>query len=334
MPEQNEPEPTLAPGFGVDLRGWYTDDEQEARDFANRLWQLTHELSRYLDLSRLSKVIVAFDYQAALASVRGGSKSNSIATANEFGEGAAMTVPQFEDGVFKSTIVACTPLISKIFGEEDSVIRRASLQNYVHELIHADDQAFLDKTFPGGAAAGIVSNDRHGALLAIVQPARAEYEATRRSALYEPTTGFQFLDMLERVFENLFDEVRQERRKYNYRLISLEQFWPWLQERCRFLFQALGYALGHADGVLNSDLPPELKAQYEQRLAQLTATEFGWTLEAARAAILPIHEQDAWTGLEIFDPLIEVAVQLLSRFDVALFEQSSGYWVDVPVLLD
>jgi hypothetical protein len=329
--DQERPEPTLPPNSIVQLRDWHNESEDEAREFGQFLMATTHEWSRYLDLSRLSKVILAYDYHAALALARGDDQVADVATVNEFGQSAAMSIVVREGDELKSVVVVSTPLIKAMFDEEDSTLRRSSLQSYVHELVHVDDHAFLDRTFPGGAAAATPADDLHGALLAIVMPARSEYEATRRTALIEPSTGLQFLDMLSAVLADLWTEVRRERRKYNEREISLEEFWPWLQERCRFVFQSLGYALGHADGVLNEEeASGDLKAVYLRRLEDIASTDFGWLIDATRAAVMPIYRQEAWTGLAIFVDLVEVGRRLLGEFGVQLLPQANGFWVDVP----
>lgn len=96
--------------------------------------------------------------------------------------------------------------------------------------MHDDDQAFLDKTYPGGGACAVEREERHGALLLMVSPAQAEYSAARRTAFIEPATGFEFLDMLEKTMATALADVRVQRRRYRVREIDLETFWPWVQE--------------------------------------------------------------------------------------------------------
>jgi hypothetical protein len=291
---------------------------------------LTRLASQYLDLSPLSKIIVGYDYAEALDSVRTNGEVSNAATANDFGEGAAMALTVREGDQLRKVVVVWTPLIERLFDESDP-LSSASLQSFMHELVHVDDHAHLDKTFPGGALATTPDSDLHGALLEIVMPARAEYDATRRTAAYEVQTGFQFLDMLEAVLAAFKAEVLSERRRYNLRSIDLNEFWSWLQERCRFVFQALGYALGHADGVLNSEAAaPNIKNAYEERLRGLSELEMGWLVPETRAAVVPLFEQEAWTSLAGFAPLIAVAEKLLNESGVSLQPQPGGFWVDVP----
>lgn len=118
-------EPTLPESAAIILRGWHTDDQEEARLFGNRLMALTQEYSRWLDLSLLSKIVLSFDYQAALAEFRDADDAPlAVATSNDFGEGAAVSFLASEDGKLKSILVVWTPLISHMLDEEDTLEKR------------------------------------------------------------------------------------------------------------------------------------------------------------------------------------------------------------------
>jgi len=332
MDEDALPPPTLPAETAIELRGWHTEDTDEARLFANRLMVLTSDYSRWLDLSRLSRIILSYDYRGALAEIEGIGGQANIATSNEFGDGAAMAVLTEVDGELKSVLVVWTPLIVRMFDEEDSLEKRISVQSYVHELVHVDDQAFLEKTYPGGASAMRQRDERHGVLLGIVAPAHAEYLTTSRTAILEPTTGFEFVALLKRAILDVIADVRQQRRLYRIRALKLEDFWPWLEERCRFIFQSLGYALGHADGIIESeDAEDELKERYRAALREIEDMELGWLIPETRSALRPLINQTAWTGLEVFDPLIDVAERLLNAFGVFTRLEGDAFYVDVPL---
>lgn len=329
--EQSEREPTLRSETAVHIRGW-TGAEDEARLFGERVLALTQEYSRWLDLSRLLRIVVASDYRAAVAEVGSVDGMPNVATSNEYSEGAATALMTVEEGALGSVLIVWTPMIARIFGSDDSLERRKALQTYVHELVHVDDQAFLDRTFPGGAMAAVQSDDRHGALLLMVAPAQAEYSATSRTAMIEPETGFEFLQLLEKTMAGAVADVAPRRRLYRVRALALEDFWLWVQERCRFLFQALGYALGHADGVLKSERADEaLKGRYREALDRIEAMELGWLVAETRAAVRPIMEQPAWTGLEAFDPLIAVGERLLNSFGLFTRLEKGSLYIDVPL---
>lgn len=332
MDEEPLPPPSLAAGAAIELRGWHTENTEEARLFANRLMTLTSDYSRWLDLSRLSKIILSYDYRGALAEIEGIGGQPNIATSNEFGDGAAMSVLTEVDGELKSVLVVWTPLIVRMFDDEDSLEKRISLQSYVHELVHVDDQAFLERTYPGGASAMRQRDERHGVLLGIVAPAHSEYSATSRTAIMEPTTGFELVGLLKRAILDVVADVRRQRQLYRLHALTLQDFWSWLEERCRFIFQSLGYALGHADGVIGSDdADEELKERYRAALREIEGMELGWLVPETRAALQPVMTQTAWAGLEVFDPLIDVAERLLNAFGVFTRLKDNAFYVDVPL---
>ena len=324
---------TLRAEARIELRGWHNEDHEEARLFGERLMALTQEYSRWLDLSRLTRVVLALDYHTALAEFRDEDDAPlGIATSNEFGQGSAMSLVVANEGALESVVVIWTPLISRIFDEDDSHEKRTALQSYVHELVHVDDQAFLDQTFPGGGAAAVQRDNRDGALLAMVMPAHAEYSPTRRTACIEPETGFEFVDLLEKTIAQAIADVRRERRRYRVYEIGLEVFWPYVHERGRFIFQALGYALGHVDGVLHSEqIEASVKERLRVALDRIEAMELGWLVEETRSAVHPIFEQPAWTDLEVFDPLIAVGERLLNSFGIWTRLEDSQLYVDVPL---
>ena len=330
--EKPQRKPTLPAGTAVHIRGWDRKDAEEASRFGERVLALTHEYSRWLDLSRLTKIILASDYRAAVAEVASVDGAANVATSNEFGEGAATALLTIEDQCLKSVLVVWTPMIARIFEDEDTLERRTALQTYVHELVHVDDQAFLDKTFPGRVMAMSASDHRHAALLLMVAPAQAEYSAASRTAMIEPTAGYAFVDMFERTIAEVLSEVRRQRQLYRIGKISLEIFWPWVQERSRFIFQALGYALGHSDGIIRSNRADDaLKQRFRAALGRIEAMELGWLVPETRKALRPIVEQSVWSGLEVFDPLIAVGERLLNAFGIFTRIEKGMLYIDVPL---
>ena len=59
--------------------------------------------------------------------------------------------------------------------------------------------------------------------------------------------------------------------------------------------------------------------------------ELGWLVPETRKALRPIMEQSAWSGLEAFDPLIEVGERLLNAFGIFTRLEHGMLYVDVPL---
>lgn len=332
MADQEERPPTTLPANAViNIRGWLDDDEGAAREFGNRLMAFTNECSRYFDLTLLTKIVVSWDYPSSLAEItQTDNQPAAVPTANEFGQGGAMAVWRKDGEELTSALVVYGPLITAMFDEE-SLEQRLAEQTYLHELVHIDDQNFMQRTFPGGAIAAEARDARHSALLKIVDGAVNEYSATRRTATIEPTTGLHFLDMLDQVLRHLDDEMLEKRKQYQREIISLDEFWVWASERIRFLFQSLGYALGHVDGLhISEGVAEDIIAQHDEKLTALRQHDFGWLIDEVRDGILPVFEQSAWESLDVLDPLAATAEKMLDKFGLYLSVSDEQLWIDIP----
>lgn len=180
-PATSDPVPSLRADFVVSINGWDNDDEGEARTFGQMLMELTRSYSRFLELGLLEQIVIAYDYHAALASVDcGRAHTPTEPTSNEFGQGGAMAVTVRHGEGVASVVVIWTPLVRELFAEGESEEKALAGHTFVHELIHVDDLAFMDRTFPGGALATWERDPCHGALLSIASPAYSEYSASRR----------------------------------------------------------------------------------------------------------------------------------------------------------
>jgi len=329
-PATGDPVPSLRADFVVSINGWDNDDEDEARAFGQMLMELTRSYSRFLELGLLEQIVIAYDYHAALASVDcGRTHTPAEPTSNEFGQGGAMAVTVRRGEGVASVVVIWTPLVRELFAEEESEEKALAGHTFVHELIHVDDLAFMDRTFPGGALATWERDPHHGALLSIASPAYSEYSASRRSAFAKPDYGPVYLDMLEACLKDAVRDVTIERRKYRLHG-DLDAFWGWARERARFIFQAIGYALGHADWIAAVDVEASLKQRHAEALEKIAEHELGWLIDACRTALLPIFEQSEWTGLDIYDPLNQVAENLLNAFGLYPSVRDEGLYIDIP----
>ena len=109
------------------------------------------------------------------------------------------------------------------------------------------------------------------------------------------------------------------------------KYWPVVVERLTFLFQAIGYGLGHADWVeAKADDHPELAVRYRAKLEDLAGNSLGWMLDACRDAVQPFFDLEEWIDLEIYDPLIEVLERLLNQNGMYARAHGDGIYVDMP----
>jgi len=328
--EQETPSETLPSGCMVSIRGWENDNEAEAREFGGNVMQLTKALSRYFDLSRLEAIVIGWDYREALAGVdRGNGMPPAAPTANEYGRGGAMALHVLRDGEIWNVVVIATGLVRQLTNFEHPD-HKLALQTFVHELVHVDDLRRFSRTYPGGWRAARPRDGRDSALQTIVNPCQSEYSAQRRSAWAAPEHGLDLLDMLGKVMTDVDDQIRSARLDYRIHG-DMNKYWPVVVARLRFLFQAVGYGLGHADWVeAKADNHPDLATRFRSKLKELAGFPSGWMIDACRDAVQPFFELEEWSGQEIYDPLIEVLERLLNQNGMYTRAEGDGIYVDMP----
>lgn len=328
--DRESPDETLPSGCAVNIRGWENDSEEEAREFGLGVLTLTKELSRHLDLSRLESIVIGWDYVEALASVdRGSGIPPAAPTANEYGQGGAMALHVIRDDEIWSVVVIWTRLVRQL-NEADHPDHKLALQTFVHELIHVDDLRLFSRTYPGGWRAAKPRDGRDATLQPIVNSCQSEYSAQRRAAWAAPEHGLELLDMLGEAMKDVDDQIRSARLSYRMHG-GMNRYWPVVVERLTFLFQAIGYGLGHADWVeAKADDHPALAARYRANLDKLAHFPSGWMLDACRDAVQSFFGLEEWSGQEIYDPLIEVLERLLNQNGMYTRAEGDGIYVDMP----
>ena len=328
-PEES-PAETLPSNCSVNIRGWENENESEAQEFGQVVMSLAKEFSRYLDLSGLESIVIGWDYAEALASVDLGDGIPAAApTANEYGLGGAMALHTVRNDEIWSVVVIWTGLVRQL-NQTDNPQHKLALQTFVHELAHVHDLRLFARSYPGGWRAAKPRDGRDANLQPIVNPCQSEYSAQRRAAWAAPEHGLDLLEMLSEAMKDVDDQIRSARLSYRVHG-DMDRYWSVVVERLKFLFQAIGYGLGHADWIeANADDHPELAARYRAKLRDLAAYPLGWVLGACRDAVQPFFDLEEWSDLEIYDPLIEVLEQLLNQNGMYTRAHGDTIYVDMP----
>lgn len=329
-PRESERAPTLHEGCTLTVRGWPTTEE-DARRAGETILAIAREVSRAFDLSRLESFVVGTDYRAALASVlRGEQSSDMLPTSNEYGEGAAMAATVIRDDEPWSVVIIWAPLAMGIADREHEG-HTLAVHTLIHELAHVHELRLFAKTYPGGWRAAQSPDSRHASLLGMIKPCYSEYIAERSAAWTCPELGTNYLEMLENALRDVDELIRAARYAYR-RDHDLGRFWEFVQVRVRFLFQAIGYALGHADWVAwDEEVDPALKTSTQARVDALGSYPAGWVVAEARRALQPFHSLDAFSGMAMFDDLVDLCERLLNQFGVFTSPSGSDVRLDVPV---
>ena len=328
--EESLPEETLPSCCNVNVLGWESDNNEEATAFAYAVLAWIKQLSRYLDLSRLASVKIAVNYREALENVdRGADLPSAMPTSNEYGHGGAMSLRVIKDDELWSEVVIWTNLVRQLTNPDHPEYGLARM-TLIHELVHVDDLRLLTRTYPGGWRNANPSDARKRSLLPIVEPCASEYSAQRRSAFAAPEHGLDLLDMLEKALTDVGEQVRTAR--LSYRIDGdLDKYWSIVVERLRFLFQAIGYGIGHYDGIDAIAIEhPKLMERYKLRFQQIAELPSGWLLQACREAVVQSFTMEKWMDLSIYDPLIDVLEKLLNENGMITSNQNGELYVDMP----
>ena len=177
-----------------------------------------------------------------------------------------------------SVVVIWTGLVRQL-NQTDYPEHKLALQTFVHELAHVDDLRLFTRTYLGGWRAAKPRDGRDANLQPIVNPCQSEYSAQRRAAWAAPEHGLDLLEMLSEAMKDVDDQIRSAR--LSYRLHGdMDKYWPVVVERLTFLFQTIGYGIGHADWVeAKADDHPELVNRYRTKLEDLAGYSLGWMLD-------------------------------------------------------
>lgn len=327
--EAERPNSTLAEGFFVSVSGW--PDEDSARRFGSCIWALAHELSRYLNLSRLERIFIAWDYEDAVSSVdRGEGYDPASVTRNEYGQGGGIAIHTVRDGELKHVVVMHAGLVEQL-ADPDHPDYYRGLHFLIHELSHVSDLSLLSDTFPGGWQAATGRDGRESVLIPVVNSCQSEYLAQRRAAWAAPQQGLLLLDMLSQAMADVDRQIRTARTQYRSHG-NMDVFWPEVAQRTSFLFYALGLVLGHTDWVAEeAERHPELMAQYQAKLEQVAKLPSGWLIDVCREAVQPFWMMERWTGMEVFEPLLIALERFLNQYSIYTRPNGDGVWIDMPI---
>jgi hypothetical protein len=321
--------PSTLPDVQISLRSF--EKEDQARELGNTVGIFLRLFGTFLDLERLDAITIAFDYEDALAEVDLGVPSSAALTPtrDEFATGIAMAVTVIRDGRPKAHLVLDANFLMALTKENDPNFQLA-VYVICHEAAHIHDLAYRDRAFPGVILQQ--KNDfRDGVLLQIATICWEEYVASRLSA---PYASAEQLGYFESTFCSALEGVRERGnhhiRKYRWHADVMQLAAQMVSEYGALLKYA-AYLDGHTAG-LNGDF-----AQAAPKASELTRTErwFMPTAEALHSCLaLMWASYGRWSGLEVYDPLKEVAHGLLKAGGVDIQQRPQGAYISVPFTPD
>lgn len=315
---------TAPESISVSLRGFAEPDQ--ATRFGNLIADIVRSMSKYIDLTQLDGITVAYDYDEALAQVDRGfdARRPLRRTADGYNVGVAMAPAVLRNGVVKAHLVFFAPAVLPLEDQSSPGFRDA-LYLVAHECAHVEDLRHRDACFPGT----ILQREIVDCEEAILDPAARvlweEYAACRASAVFGEEQGA----VLEESFASVLPTARGRVNAaiLSYRVhADIERV---LHEAGSPLCEPLrlaAYLLGHLDGRdQDMDTVPRARdllvgSQYESFVERLHGVLRGlWS------------RRGLWSSPAEFDPLKDIVRELFADGGMILQRRPDGsLYVAIP----
>ncbi len=149
------PPPTAPENMPISLRCF--DTEEHARAFGDLVAIYVRSLSRYIDLTALDGITIAFDYAQALLDLdRGYDTKHKLTPSEGIVLGAAMTPAVIREGKIKSHMLFNAGILLPLEDEKSEFYEQA-LHVLAHECAHVEVTSRFDAAFPTRSSIKVVS---------------------------------------------------------------------------------------------------------------------------------------------------------------------------------
>lgn len=318
--------PSSLPDIGATMRGFSTEDD--AREVGNTVLCFLRILGTFFDLGRLGALTIAYDYDDALAQIERGFETTKVLTAthDDLGVGIAMAVPVIREGQLQSHLVINAAVANPLRNLEDPASKLA-LYMLAHEAAHVHDQAVQDRAFPG-LFGKRVEDYRDAILFNIGHGCWEEFIASKLSATFAPPEQIGY-------FASTFcSALESAQARGNAAIIAyrrhrdVNELVTGLTAVYKSVLVYASYLLGHLSG-LEKTLPEAAPTAH----GLIDRTDFFRPVfQRLKTALETMHATyGQWSGLEVFEPLKQLAEALLNVGGMSFRKLPTGhYWVDVP----
>lgn len=209
-----DPPRSIPPNLRLTLRGFA--GEETAKRFGRLVLDYVGELSRYLDLSRLDGMTVAFDYDQALLDLdRGYSSEHRLTPSRDRVLGIAMTPGVLRNGEHKSHILINAAYFVAL-EDPDHEFFSSAFHLLAHECAHVEVTGAYDRAFPGVLLRRAVATIIEAIRLDVTMACWDEYSACRLSDRWgeDPMPGYlqTFVSALKETRDDANAAIRAYRR--------------------------------------------------------------------------------------------------------------------------
>jgi hypothetical protein len=311
--------PSTLPKFEADISGFQAEAD------ALKVWEWVRGyldvFGRDFNLERLHHLTIASDYSDALAKVERGIKSENVLTAtrDEFAAGVAMAATILVDGIPKTHLLMSAEIVAPI-ADADHPAHALARYILAHECAHIHDLAEQDKAFPNVILRREIPQ-REAILQGIADACWSEYAACRLSARWAHDAE---TSLLEDTFCSSLEGLRlrgrsallqyQEDRDVGKLLL-------YISEQYGRVMKYAAYLLGHLRGSRQeiSEAAPRAAALVEKKIFFKPIF-----LELTKRLDAMWDAYGKWIGFEVYDPLKELAEEMLEVAGLALETMPDG----------
>ena len=225
-------------------------DSDRAQRFGPILEETVRSLSRIIDLSRLSGIKVATDFDASLRELDRGFEITRPLTRTRDGvaEGMAMTPMVRRDGINKWHLMLNAPYFIPLEGNVESVALEVAIHSLAHECAHVQISAHFDDKFPGRFNAPWRTDEE----VILLQPVLAAWDEYAANCLAGPFCTQYLQGCSEDTLVGYLGTARENCQAGVNRFYQHQNWLKLFDDAGRAIFEpvrGLAYLLGDMDGT-------------------------------------------------------------------------------------
>jgi hypothetical protein len=325
---------TTLPEITISLTGFAR--EEDAQNLGNIIRDFLVFYGKLMDLSGLTRVWVAYDYEGTLANLeRGFEAQDKLApTQDDIAVGIAMTPAIRQDGTAKSVMVLNAYHMIALAHPDNKELKpyyRRMMYTLAHECGHVHDLAVKIRSFPEKWLKHRL-NRRDGVLFEVAEACWSEYIACRLSAVMssDDTTNDYESTFCEQ-FEKGVPAMRRCLRQYR-----MHGDVPRVLSECSYIVKKVlvyaSYLFGQLAGI---DVSFKEGAPKATALLAIHA-EVRKIVERLEAELEKMNTTyGSWNSFDVFEPLKKVALDLFAAAGLHLEDRGeAGMYVNIPYSAD
>jgi hypothetical protein len=306
------------------MRGFSSDADANAASarVALAIDEIVQELQ--LSIVGLDGVTIAYDYDDALARLdRGFDASSALTRTNsDVAQGCAMAAPVMRNGQAMSHLVLSAFVVPLIDTPMGGVSGKYII---AHELSHVHENYFRDLALPNILLKTKITKPDEAVLFETADSCWSEYAACHLSAAVNPDHAkFYEVTVLDLLGKARNEIIGAKRDWIVDRVFA--KVWQRVGTTALSLLKYFSYLLGHAAGLGE---PAEELAPNTFAVLQSNSWLLPWILKLNETLAAMFDTFGDWKTLDVFEPLKQVARDLLGACGITISDSNGKLFVYV-----